>query len=58
VWEGSILETPRGTHGFGYDPVFLVPGKDRSSAELPPEEKNRLSHRGQALAKLAATLTL
>lgn len=56
VWEGSILETPRGTNGFGYDPVFLVPGKDRSSAELPPEEKNRLSHRGQALAKLAAAL--
>lgn len=58
VWEGSILEAPRGTNGFGYDPVFLVPGKSLSSAELPPEEKNRLSHRGQALAKLAAALTL
>ena len=58
VWEGSILEAPRGTNGFGYDPVFLVPGKNLTSAELPAEEKNRLSHRGQALAKLAAALTL
>jgi len=56
VWEGSILEAPRGTNGFGYDPVFLVPGRNLSSAELSPEEKNRLSHRGQALAKLAAAL--
>lgn len=58
VWEGSILEAPRGANGFGYDPVFLVPGKSLTSAELAPEEKNRLSHRGQALAKLAAALTL
>jgi XTP/dITP diphosphohydrolase len=58
VWEGSILETPRGTNGFGYDPVFLVPGRRLSSAELPPEEKNRLSHRGQALVKLAAALSV
>lgn len=58
VWEGSILEAPRGANGFGYDPVFLVPGRGLSSAELPPEEKNRLSHRGQALAKLVAALTL
>ncbi|HEV2110583.1 MAG TPA: RdgB/HAM1 family non-canonical purine NTP pyrophosphatase [Gammaproteobacteria bacterium] len=54
VWEGSILPAPRGSNGFGYDPVFLVPGRGCSSAELPPEEKNRLSHRGQALAKLIA----
>ena len=54
VWEGSILPAPRGSNGFGYDPVFLVPERGRSSAELPPEEKNRLSHRGQALAKLIA----
>jgi len=54
VWEGSILDAARGTNGFGYDPVFLVPDKSCTSAELAPEEKNRLSHRGQALAKLAA----
>jgi XTP/dITP diphosphohydrolase len=54
VWEGRILDAPRGTNGFGYDPVFLVPDRNCSSAELPSDEKNRLSHRGQALAKLAA----
>lgn len=54
VWDGRILDAPRGSNGFGYDPVFLVPDKNCSSAELPPEEKNRLSHRGQALAKLTA----
>lgn len=51
-WEGRILETPRGEHGFGYDPLFLVPGYDCSSAELPPEVKNRISHRAQALLEL------
>ncbi|MGA9852888.1 MAG: RdgB/HAM1 family non-canonical purine NTP pyrophosphatase [Gammaproteobacteria bacterium] len=56
VWEGRILEAPRGHNGFGYDPVFLVPEKGCSSAELPPEEKNHLSHRGQALRKLVAAL--
>jgi len=56
IWEGYILETPRGSNGFGYDPVFLVPGKSRSCAELPPVEKNRLSHRGQALRKLVEQL--
>lgn len=54
VWEGRILTGPRGSNGFGYDPVFLVPERGCSSAELPPEEKNRLSHRGKALARLAA----
>ena len=58
VWEGHILETPRGQNGFGYDPVFLVPDTDCSSAELAQEAKNRLSHRGQALAKLIAELKL
>jgi XTP/dITP diphosphohydrolase len=53
VWEGSILRAPKGTNGFGYDPVFWVPEKGCSSAELPPEVKNQLSHRGQALARLA-----
>lgn len=57
IWEGHILEAPRGSNGFGYDPVFLVSELGCSSAELPPDEKNRLSHRGQALKKLVAVLT-
>lgn len=55
-WEGTILTQPRGTGGFGYDPVFLVPDLNLASAELDPATKNRLSHRGQALAKLTAAL--
>lgn len=58
VWEGRILDAPRGENGFGYDPVFRVPERKCSAAELPPEEKNRLSHRGQALQKLAAALRI
>lgn len=56
-WEGRILFTPQGGNGFGYDPVFFVPGENCAAAELSPEVKNRLSHRGQALAKLLAALT-
>jgi XTP/dITP diphosphohydrolase len=56
TWEGRILSEPRGEHGFGYDPVFLVPTHGCSSAELPPEIKNALSHRGQALRKLVSAL--
>lgn len=52
TWEGSILHAPRGESGFGYDPVFYVPGEDCSAAELQPATKNRLSHRGQALRAL------
>jgi len=52
TWEGRILTAPRGANGFGYDPVFYVPDEGVSSAELTPETKNRLSHRGQALRKL------
>lgn len=55
-WRGSILEAPRGDGGFGYDPLFLPAGLDVSSAELPAEEKNRISHRGQALAALCRAL--
>lgn len=55
-WPGLILEGPRGQGGFGYDPLFWVPGSNCSSAELPPEVKNRLSHRGQALAVLAGQM--
>ncbi|MGH8280071.1 MAG: RdgB/HAM1 family non-canonical purine NTP pyrophosphatase [Gammaproteobacteria bacterium] len=56
TWEGSILEARRGANGFGYDPVFLAAGAQRSAAELPSAEKNRLSHRGQALRALVAQL--
>lgn len=55
-WEGSILFEPRGEHGFGYDPLFYVPGHDCSSAQLPPEIKNRISHRAQASALLFEAL--
>jgi XTP/dITP diphosphohydrolase len=48
VVEGVIADTPRGEHGFGYDPIFLVPALGRTTAELPPEEKHRISHRGRA----------
>jgi XTP/dITP diphosphohydrolase len=56
TWEGQVLFAPRGSDGFGYDPVFYVPSHNCSSAELPPDIKNRLSHRGQALRKLIAAL--
>ena len=55
-WHGEIGHAPRGMNGFGYDPYFLVPGLGKTAAELAPEEKNRLSHRGQALAKLLELL--
>jgi len=56
VWEGFILESPRGSGGFGYDPYFWLPALSRSAAELEPDEKNRLSHRGMALRSLRAQL--
>jgi len=56
TWRGLLLEAPRGDNGFGYDPLFLVPELDRTSAELPPQEKNRRSHRGQALRQLVDRL--
>ena len=55
-WEGRILHQQRGDGGFGYDPVFYVPSHDCASAELAPELKNQLSHRGQALRQLAAAM--
>lgn len=55
-WKGEILLEPRGTGGFGYDPHFLVPPLGLTAAELPPEEKNRFSHRAIAVARLAARL--
>lgn len=55
-WEGVIIDTPRGTGGFGYDPIFKLRDRDATAAELPAEEKNRISHRGQALRALLASL--
>lgn len=52
-WPGVILEAPRGSGGFGYDPVFWDPELSRSAAELEPEQKNARSHRGHALRALA-----
>ncbi len=57
-WHGEIIDTPRGTGGFGYDPYFLVPGTGLTVAELPHEEKNRCSHRGKALAQLLERLRI
>jgi XTP/dITP diphosphohydrolase len=55
-WHGEIVRTPRGNHGFGYDPLFLIPGLGKTGAELPLEYKNQISHRGKALAALVARL--
>lgn len=56
LWRGRILDSPRGSGGFGYDPVFYVPEHGASVAELPPETKNASSHRARALAALLAHL--
>lgn len=56
VWEGSIVETPRGAGGFGYDPHFWLPELEMTAAQLDPGEKNRLSHRGRAMRDLRALL--
>ena len=55
-WEGSILRQPQGSNGFGYDPLFLVPGHNCSAAELSPQLKSQLSHRAQAMAGLVTLL--
>jgi XTP/dITP diphosphohydrolase len=55
-WDGEIARAPRGANGFGYDPLFLVPGRGMTAAELSDEEKNRLSHRARAAAQLLAAL--
>ncbi|HEY7477463.1 MAG TPA: RdgB/HAM1 family non-canonical purine NTP pyrophosphatase [Actinomycetota bacterium] len=52
--EGTLLTTPRGSGGFGYDPIFVPEGWDRTMAELAPEEKDRISHRGRAVRSLRA----
>jgi len=55
-WHGEIARAPRGSGGFGYDPYFYLKALDKTAAELEPEEKNRISHRGQALSKLLELL--
>ena len=54
--EGKILRQPEGTNGFGYDPIFWVPAKGQTLAQLPADEKNEISHRGMALKKLSAII--
>ena len=58
LWHGRILHAAQGERGFGYDPLFWVPERDCSSAELPPAEKNQLSHRARAMALLKQRLGL
>jgi XTP/dITP diphosphohydrolase len=55
-WNGEIIANPRGENGFGYDPHFLIPSLGKTTAELAPEQKNALSHRGQALRALVEKL--
>lgn len=56
IWRGRILRAPRGSGGFGYDPLFVGDGDTRSAAELSPEEKAERSHRGRAVRALIAQL--
>jgi XTP/dITP diphosphohydrolase len=58
LWQGRILTAASGAHGFGYDPLFWVPERDCSSAELSPAQKNQLSHRARAMAILRQRLDL
>jgi len=51
-WQGRIIDESRGDNGFGYDPIFFCPELNKTAAQLPPEIKNKVSHRGQAFAKL------
>jgi len=55
-WSGEVIDAPRGTTGFGYDPYFLLPELGRTAAELGPGQKNAISHRGKALRRLIAKL--
>jgi XTP/dITP diphosphohydrolase len=53
ILHGSIAHAPQGQHGFGYDPIFLLPNSTKTLAEISPFEKNKISHRGQALKQLS-----
>ncbi|MBT5685671.1 MAG: RdgB/HAM1 family non-canonical purine NTP pyrophosphatase [Gammaproteobacteria bacterium] len=56
-WEGEIANEPSGDQGFGYDPIFRIPSLGKTAAELSSEQKNSISHRGQALAALSGQLS-
>ena len=56
-WRGTIIDQPRGDNGFGYDPLFFLSDLGKTAAQLPLDEKNRRSHRGQASHRLAALLS-
>jgi len=56
IWRGEIARAPRGSNGFGYDPLFFLPALKKTAAELDAEQKNRISHRGIALQKLLGLL--
>ena len=56
IWRGEIARAPRGTNGFGYDPLFYLPPLGKTAAELAPEDKNRISHRALALRRLLELL--
>ncbi len=56
IWHGRLLRAPVGAHGFGYDPIFYVPDRHASSAELAPALKNTISHRAQALQQMVQAL--
>jgi len=56
LWHGEIARAPRGTGGFGYDPLFVVAGTGKTAAELSPAEKNRISHRALAARRLLELL--
>jgi len=58
TWEGYIAESTEGINGFGYDPLFYIPEHQCTSAQIKPELKNKISHRGQALEKLLRAITL
>jgi XTP/dITP diphosphohydrolase len=55
-WQGEVVDVPRGNGGFGYDPHFYLPDLKRTAAELTPDEKHAISHRGKALRRLVAAL--
>jgi XTP/dITP diphosphohydrolase len=57
VWHGQLIEQPRGQGGFGYDPYFFLPSLGKTAAELSAQEKNNLSHRGQAIRALINKLS-
>ena len=56
LWHGEIARAARGANGFGYDPIFFIPEIQKTAAELDPAQKNRISHRGKALAQLLEKL--